>query len=130
MRTSATAGAVKAVDEAAGMATRRATLAPPAEGGTRAAKEKGLTAPALGMRMTIGKATKVAEAHRKTTTSDALRAVQAEAIATEIGVSVGDASACGADHSQARGTRKTCIRSADRIDEIRSGTKLNPSCWA
>jgi hypothetical protein len=71
--------------KAAGTAIRKVTLAPPVEGGTKAAKEKGLTVPALGTRTTTGKATKVAHVPQNTTTNDALRAAEAEAIATEIG---------------------------------------------
>ncbi|HEY1886117.1 MAG TPA: hypothetical protein VGG86_08690 [Roseiarcus sp.] len=71
--------------KAAGTAIRRVILAPPAEGRTKAAKEKGLTVPGLGMRTKTGKATRVAEVLQNMTTSDALRAAEAEAIATEIG---------------------------------------------
>jgi hypothetical protein len=74
------------VDEAAGMATPRVTPAPPAGAGMRAAKEKGPSAPVLGMKTTIGKATKGAEAPPNMTTPVAPRAVaEAEANATEIG---------------------------------------------
>jgi hypothetical protein len=84
--------------KAAGTAIRKVTLAPPAEGGTKAAKEKGLTVPALGKRTTTGKATRVAEVLQNMTTSDALRAAEAEANATEIGSWAGDASERVADH--------------------------------
>lgn len=84
--------------KAAGTAIRKVILAPPAEDGTKAAKEKGLTVPVLGTRMRTGKATKVAEVLRNTMTSDALRAAEAEAIATEIGSEVGDASERIAGH--------------------------------
>jgi hypothetical protein len=79
------AGSALAMAKAAGTAIRRVILAPPAEGRTKAAKEKGLTVPGLGMRTKTGKATRVAEVLQNMTTSDALRAAEAEAIATEIG---------------------------------------------
>jgi hypothetical protein len=79
------AGSALATAKAAGTAIRKVTLAPPAEGRTKAAKEKGPTVPALGMRTTTGKATRVAEVLQTMTTSDALRVAEAEANATEIG---------------------------------------------
>jgi hypothetical protein len=93
------AGSVRTMARAVGTVIRKVTLAPPAAAGRKAAAAKDRMVLVLGMRTTIGKATKVVEVLRNMTTSAALRAaVEAEANATDIGSYVSGACEGVADY--------------------------------